>query len=136
MCNNCNNDNSCISEILQVILMLQENAGGCGDACLETCDRAFLGCGITCCSCNTRPIQLYTCCLGNTPLSFPISKTIGETITSSVFRIEKLDGNCATFRVLDVNEDNSLSSTNSFFTINLNCVCSLRCLNDTFIDSI
>lgn len=133
MCNN--SENRCISEILEVILLLQQNSD-CGDACLDTCDRAFLGCGATCISCNTRPVMLYTCCLGNTPLSFPISKNFDETTTSPVFRIEKLDGNCATFRVLSVNEDNTFSATNSFFTINLSCLCSLRCLNDTFVECI
>lgn len=135
MCNNSDSESKCISEILEVILLLQQNAD-CGDACLDTCDRAFLGCGATCISCNTRPVSLYTCCSINNPLSFPISKAFDETVTSSIFRIEKLDGNCATFRVLTLNEDNTLSATNSFFTINLNCVCSLRCLNDTYIDCI
>ena len=27
-------------------------------------------------------------------------------------------------------------TTNSFFTMNLNCVCALRCLNDTFVESV
>lgn|SRR5574344_2683618 len=134
MCNN--NENKCIAEILEVILMLQQNADCCGDACLDTCDRGFLGCGATCISCNTRPVMLYSCCSGSTPLSFPISKVYNEETTSSVFRIEKLDGNCATFRVLSVNEDGTFSATNSFFTINLGCVCSLRCLNDTFVECI
>ncbi len=133
MCNN--NDNKCVIEILEVILLLQQNAD-CGDACLDTCDRAFLGCGTTCISCNTRPVMLYSCSSGSTPLSFPISKSYDETTTSNVFRIEKLDGNCATFRVLTVNDDNTFSATNSFFTINLNCLCVLRCLNDTYVECI
>lgn len=132
----CNNDNKCIAEILEVILMLQQNAECCGDSCLDTCDKAFLGCGTTCITCNTRPVMLYSCCSGSTPLSFPISKDFNEGTTSSVFRIEKLDGNCATFRVLIVNDDNTLSATNSFFTINLGCICSIKCLNDTHIDCI
>lgn len=135
MCNNNNGENKCISEILEVILLLQQNAN-CGDNCLDTCDRAFLSCGVTSISCNTRPVMLYTCCSINNPLSFPISKAFDETVTSPIFRIEKLDGNCATFRVLTLNEDNTLSATNSFFTMNLNCLCSLRCLNDTYIESI
>ena len=35
-----------------------------------------------------------------------------------------------------LNEDGTLSATNSFFTINLNCLCSLRCLNDTYVECI
>lgn len=57
---------------------------------------------------------------------------------SNVFRVEKIDGCCATFRVLAPNPDtadvaNPYVATNSFFTMNLNCVCALRCLNDTFV---
>ncbi|MCM1370324.1 MAG: CotY/CotZ family spore coat protein [Clostridium sp.] len=139
----CNNDNSnecqCINEILKVILILQKNAD-CGTACLDTCDRGFLGCSISTVSCNTRPVMLYTCCGNGTPWSMPIEKEETST-TSSVFRIEKLDGCCATFRVLAPNPDTTQTSipyvtTNSFFTMNLNCVCSIRCLSDTFVECI
>ena len=49
MCNN-NTDNEscrCIAEILTVINVLQQNASCCGESCLDTCDRGFLGCGTT-----------------------------------------------------------------------------------------
>ena len=62
MCNNVENDScKCIAEILTVINILQQNASCCGDCCLDTCDRGFLGCGTTTFNCNTRPITLYTC---------------------------------------------------------------------------
>ena len=134
-CNTCDN---CIADILKVILILQQGANQF-DPCLETCDRGFLG--QQCCpACyNTRPITLYTCCGGNNvSLSMPISKSPTETTTSNVFRVEKLDDCCATFRVLAPNTDTTsifpFVCTNSFFTINLSCVCILRCLEDTFVD--
>ena len=133
MCN-CNGNNN-LCEVLQVILLLQQNAN-CSDACLDSCDRATLGCGTTCVLCNTRPLMLYSCSSGSTPLSFPISRAYDETTTSNIFRIEKLDGNTATFRVLTLNEDGSLSATNSFFTMNLGCLCTLRCMNDTYVETI
>ena len=133
MCN-CNGNNN-LSEVLQVILLLQQNAN-CSDACLDSCDRATLGCGTTCVLCNTRPLMLYSCSSGSTPLSFPISRAYDETTTSNIFRIEKLDGNTATFRVLTLNEDGTLSATNSFFTMNLGCCCVIRCMNDTYVESI
>ena len=148
MCNN-NNDNDscrCISEILTVINILQQNAE-CNDNCLETCDRGFLGCGTTTFNCNTRPVVLYTCCGNGTPWSMPTTRTNvncndeGATC-SNVFRVEKIDGCCATFRVLAENTDDTTSATipfvatNSFFTMNLNCVCALRCLPDTFVECI
>lgn len=131
-CNHCDN---CIADILKVILILQQSVDQL-DSCLETCDRGFLGqqCCPTCY--NTRPIVLYTCGSNGVPLSMPISKLPTETTTSNIFRIEKLDDCCATFRVLTVNSDNSYNATNSFFTINLDCLCSIRCLDDTFIECI
>lgn len=132
-CNHCDN---CIADILKVILILQQGANQL-DSCLETCDRGFLG--QQCCptNYNTRPIVLYTCGSNGTPLSMPISKNPTEVATSSIFRVEKLDDCCATCRVLTVNIDNTTyTATNSFFTINLDCVCCIRCLDDTFIEGV
>ena len=138
MCNNIDNTSceNCIADILKVILLLQQSVCP-NDSCLETCDKGFLGQSCTF-FCNTRPIVLYTCGGGNTPVTMPVSKSPTETVTSSVFRLEKLDGCCATCRVLTPNTDPTTTfpfmATNSFFTINLNCVCSLRCLDDTFVE--
>ena len=143
----CNNENgcSCIAEILSVINVLQQNANCCGDTCLETCDRGFLGCGTTTLGCNTRPVILYTCSGNGTPWSMPTTRenidcTETATSCSNVFRVEKVDGCCATFRVLAPNPDttstNPYVSTNSFFTMNLSCCCCLRCLPDTYIECI
>ena len=131
--NRCDN---CIADILKVILILQESVDQL-DICLETCDRGFLGqqCCTTCY--NTRPISLFTCGSNGVPLSMPISKSPTETATSNIFRVEKLDECCATCRVLTVNADNiTYTATNSFFTINLDCLCSIRCLDDTFIEGV
>lgn len=145
MCNNNNEGCSCIAEILNVINVLQQNASCCGDTCLETCDRGFLGCGATTALCNTRPVILYTCAGNGTPWSMPTTREnidcteTGETC-SNVFRVEKVDGCCATFRVLAPNTDTTSTypyvATNSFFTMNLNCCCVLRCLPDTYVECI
>lgn len=147
MCNNETTDCKCIAEILTVISILQQNANCTGDCCLETCDRGFLGCNVSTIGCNTRPIMLYTCCGNGTPWSMPTTRdnvVCGDdgVTCSNVFRIEKIDGCCATFRVLAENTDPDtvatipFVSTNVFFTMNLNCVCVLRCLPDTFVDVI
>ena len=143
MCNN--NDCRCIADILNTINVLQNNAECC-DNVLDTCDRGFLGCSTTALLCNTRPVMLYTCSGNGTPWSMPITRedvTCGdEGVTcSNVFRIEKIDDCCATFRVLTENPDTTETTipyvaTNSFFTMNLNCVCALRCLNDTYVECI
>ncbi len=150
MCNknNNNNDNNnccqnCVAEILAVILILQQNA--CPENCLDTCDRPALGGGPNCLVCNTRPVMLYTCCGNGVPWSMPTTKenvTCGDTGVecSTVFRVEKLDGNCATFRVLADNPDTTSTlpyiATNSFFTMDLDCCCVIRCLNDTYVDCV
>lgn len=142
MCNN-NENCRCIAEILTTINILQNNAE-CSDSCLDTCDRGFLGCSTSPVRCNTRPVMLYTCCGNGTPWSMPTTKedvTCGDVgvTCSNVFRIEKIDGCCATFRVLARNTepgDVPYVATNSFFTMNLNCCCCLRCLNDTFVECI
>ncbi len=146
--NNCNdNTNNSIAGILKVILSLQQSACG-NEGCLESCDRPILGGGPTCLGCNTRPVMLYTCSGNGTPWSMPITKDSitncsGESVTdtcSTVFRIEKIDGNCCTFRVLAENTDETslypYVSTNSFFTMNANCLCCVRCLNDTYVDGV
>lgn len=150
MCNNNKTESNCIAEILNVILVLQQNA--CPENCLDSCDRPVLGGGPNCLICNTRPIMLYTCGCCGTPWSMPVCKDSNANcnpdnnvervsrVCSDVFRVEKVDGNCCTCRVLQDNPDcNSLNpfvATNSFFTINLDCVCSIRCLSDTFVDCV
>lgn len=142
MCNNNQSESNCVAEILKVILILQQNA--CPENCLDSCDKPMLGGGNNCIICNTRPVMLYTCCGNGVPCSMPVSKDILNcditTNCSSVFRIEKIDDNCATFRVLEPNTDlTSLYpyvATNSFFTMNLSCCCVIRCLNDTYVDCV
>ena len=138
MCDRDETANNCIHEILKTILVLQREAN-VTDCCLDTCDKKCLGCTPSVCFFNTRPITLYMkgCC--NTQLQIPISKLPTETTTSNVFRIEKLDNNCATFRVLVPTVEDEIvtyTATNSFFTINLDCICVLKCLADTFIDTL
>lgn len=143
MCNNNNTDCNCICEILKVILALQQNS--CPGSCLDTCDRPQLGGGATCLACNTRPVILYTCCTESTPLAMPTTRDIAADpsvafTTSRVFRVEKVENNCATFRVLIDNPDTTslypYVATNSFFTMNLDCVCEIKCLNDTFVECV
>ena len=141
-----NNSGNCINEILSIILVLQENA--CPDNCLDTCDRPMLGGGSNCLVCNTRPVMLYTCCGNGTPWSMPISKDVTTNCSSqpiggtcsTVFRVEKIEGNCCTFRVLAENTDPTslypYVTTNSFFTMDCGCLCAIRCLTDTYVDCV
>ena len=148
MCNNNTETNSgnCIAETLKVIQILQQNV--CPESGLDSCDRPMLGGSPNCIVCNTRPIMLYTCAGNGTPFSMPTTKdattdctATGATNCSTVFRVEKVDNNCATFRVLAPNTDqtdvaNPYVATNSFFTIDLGCVCCIKCLTDTYIECV
>ena len=134
-----NTSSNCIAEILNVILVLQQNA--CPDSCLDSCDRPVLGGGPNCLICNTRPIELYTCGSNGTPFAMPTSKDpVSGATTSTVFRVEKVDNNCCTCRVLDTNPDtsslNPYVATNSFFTMDLSCCCAIRCLSDTYVECV
>lgn len=136
------NENSCcIKDILEVINILQNNAERIDDID-NTCNRPFLG-NITnnCVIFNTRPVSFYNC--NNTLITMPYTTVVdGTTVdaTSSVFRVERVEGNAITLRVLAPNPDTTSEflyvATNSFFTITTNCICALRCLNDTFISCI
>lgn len=148
---NCCGTNNSIADILKVILILQQNA--CPESCLDSCDRPMLGRGPNCLICNTRPVMLYTCSGNGCPWSMPVSKDLTTVCSnpqvnncsyecSNVFRVEKLDGNTATFRVLIQNPEESCCNsqpylaTNSFFTMDLSCCCVIRCLNDTYVDCV
>ena len=127
-------NNKNISETLNFIVTLQKNAG-CNDSCIDSsCTRPFLGpVGTTICF-NTRPITLYTCCTGALwEFPYEINGTEG---TSTVFRVENVEGNCATFRVLipnTVGDETTYTLSNSYFTIDLSCVLALQCLPDTYV---
>lgn len=142
-----NTDCKCISDILKVINILQKKADH-HDDCEDICDRKTLG-PTRFAKFNTRPVQLFLCCNnGDEPLLMPITKEpiTGTTCFSNVFRVEKVDDCCATFRVLKpkvrVNAETQLNfdcdeefeATCSFFTLDLKCVCIIRCLDDTFVD--
>lgn len=131
----CQNNCNCISDILNVIYLLQKNCSQCENA-IDSCDKPILG-QFACSNYNTRPVMLYTCnSNGTTAWSMPTTREATPEATSSVFRVEKIDGCCCTFRVLIVNTDGSYTSTDSFFTMNLECVCCMRCLPDTLVEGI
>ena len=127
-----NNSSCCINDILKVINVLQNQAEKVDDI-PATCDRPFLGFvnNSNTFVYNTRPITLYT---ANNDLYEAPYTLNGTTGTSSVFRVEAVEDCCATLRVLAPGEEEgSFVSTDSFFTINLNCVGVIQCLADTLV---
>lgn len=112
----CDNSCNCISQIVEKIICLQRNSYL---SCPEGgCDRPFLGPETLTCY-NTRPLSFYSCSTG----------AIWTVEGSTIFRVESLEGCCCTCRVLNF-ADGVYTSTNTFFTINLDCVCAIKCYSD------
>lgn len=119
MCRNNENEErncNCIGDIICKIIKLQRNSFK--SCCQGGCDKPFLGPDIGECF-NTRPVSFYNCTTGD----------IWTVSDSTIFRLESLEDCCCTCRVL--NFDNGVyTSTNEFFTINLNCVSAIKCHQD------
>ena len=128
---------SCLAETLEKIIKLQNRKEQLQD--LEGCDKPFLGpCPSVACF-NTRPIQFYTC-PDNNLWTFPFLLN-GTSGVSNLFRVESIDGCCVTCRLLTANPNTSQPdvpyvATDSFCTINLNCVGAMKCFQDTFVPCI
>lgn len=127
-----NNENNCLANILKVIETLQNNIEKL-DNISNSCTRPFLGFN-TIQPFNTRLVTLYRC--NNTPITLSYRNDAGELLTTSIFRIQKVSCNTVTVLLLEDNGDGTYTSTNSYATINLKCVCAIQCLGDTTIANI
>lgn len=136
--NNRRDDCGCIGEVLSLIVKLQNCTEDC-ELANNGCDKPFLGPTPSLICFNTRPVQLFRCLDGEAwTLPYTFNGTTGE---SNIFRVENVDGCCATCRILIPNPDTTIATSpyvasDSFFTINLNCVGALRCLSDVFVQNI
>lgn len=122
---NCEN----IKDILSFIVTLQRNSL-CPDFDCEGCTRPFLG-PSSLISFNTRPVQ-FVCCQSEELWEVPYILN-GTNGSSTTFRVENVECNCATFRVLAPAEEGSTCPyvlTNSYFTLDIDCILALQCLND------
>lgn len=131
-----NNLTNCIAKILNVINVLQNSADKteCQD---NTCVKPYLG-PITNTLCfNTRPIVLYRC--DNTPIALEYTDSNGTTQTTNVFRVENVSDNSVGVLLLSENttgDTTTYNNTNTYATINLGCICAIRCLADTIVDNV
>ena len=124
----CNNSGNCISEILEKILLLQR----INNNKINGCNKPFLG-ELETQGANTRPINIYSCCTGNIwTMPYNYNGTVGE---STAFRIESINENCATFRIL-IPTDDGYTATDNYFTIDLKNVSCIKCLQDSLISNI
>ncbi len=126
------NKENCLANILKVINVLQNNAEKLD--CNYSCTRPFLG-DITNNPCfNTRLVTLYRC--DNSLVTLPYTLN-GVTDETNVFRIENVTDNSVT--VLLLGDDGSQTyniNTNTYATINLGCICAVRCIGDTTITNV
>jgi len=94
---------------------------------------------------NTRPLEIYThddrawfCPVDR---ENPCCKAEGEARTC-IMRVEKVEGDCATFRALkhhghechDANNRHKFEQTDSFITIKIADIAAIRCLRDCFVN--
>lgn len=134
-----NESNCCFTKTLKLIDILQRSSEQ--EECFDnTCSRPFLGVNIPSLCFNTRPVTFYGC--NNNLITVNYTTVInGETLTgeSGIFRVEKVEDGCLTVSVLIPNPDTADTlrpyiTTRNTATINLSCVCVLKCLPDTIVD--
>ncbi len=120
----CLENNNHLLDILRLINNLQRSVSNVDIN--NNCLRPLLG--LNPLQYNTRPVTFYLC---NNDL-LTVSYTSGTTTqTSSVFRVENVTNKCVTLRLLALQEDGTYTNTNEFATINIDCICAIRCLADT-----
>ena len=118
-------EGSCLKNLLKLINILQTNSTPSID---EGCERPFLGPITNSINYNTRVITLY-----NRQGSL-ITPSYGDS-TSPYLRVESVGDNSAIFRILSLS-DGTYSSTNTYITINLGCICAIQCLDDVLVENL
>ena len=126
------NNQNCLAKILEVINVLQNNAE---DKCdiNNSCTRPFLGDLPTVTCFNTRLITLYRCDNSLVTLPYTID---GAENTTTIFRVENVGNDAVLVRLIQDNGDGTYTNTNTFATINLGCICAIRCIGDTTISNV
>lgn len=123
--------NRCIKNLLRFINVLQRNS--VDRVCLEDCcTKPYLGPTINGVCYNTRVISLYNC-QGNLFTSEYL--TDGVLATSSTFRIQDIQDDCCTLLILS-NNNGVYSSTGQCVTVDIGCICAVKCLSDEQISNL
>lgn len=123
------NKGNCLVNILKVINVIQNNAEKLD--CNYSCTRPFLGEVNNNICFNTRQVTFYRCDNTLVTLPYTLNGVIGET---TVFRVESVNDNSVTVLLLADNGDGIYNvNTNTYATINLGCICAIRCIGDTTV---
>ena len=82
--------------------------------------------------------MLYKC--DNSPITLDYTNASGTSETTNVYRVESVTNDSVGVLLLnsttDANGNTTYENTNTYATINLDCVCAIRCLNDTIVNNI
>lgn len=125
-------NNNCLANILKVINVLQNNSS---DDCNinNSCTKPFLGDFPTIQCFNTRLITLYRC--DNSLVTLPYTFD-GVSDTTTIFRVQNVGCDSVTVLLIRDNGDGTYTNTNTYATINLGCICAIRCIGDTTIANV
>ena len=72
---------------------------------------------------NTKPISIYNSCG-----LFAASLDSANTTTTTLFRIEELNGDTVVLRLLQ-NTDGVITCTDLTIVYNINCICAIQCFD-------
>lgn len=121
--------NNCIKNLLKFIWVLQNNSTDISCE-INDCTKPFLGPSIFTDCYNTRVVTLYN---KNGDLFTGFFNNGNGLMTSPYFRVQSVDDNCCTLLLLN-NVDNTFESTRQTMTVNLNCICAVKCIEDVSIN--
>ncbi len=121
------NNENCLANILKAINAIQNNTKKV--ECNNTCTRPILGEIPNTCF-NTRLVTFYRC--DNSLIALPYELNDIENKTT-IFRIMNVSKNSVNVLLIQDNGDGTYANTNTFATLNLGCICAIRCIGDTTI---
>ena len=124
--------NSCIKNLLKFICLLQRNS--LNTCALDGgCTRPFLGPIINNTCYNTRVITLYK--RNGEIFEATYTDQNGNLNTSSLFRVNDVHHDCCTLLILNENNGEYIS-TGEYVTINIGCICAIKCLEDVVVENL
>lgn len=125
--------NRCIKNLLKLICLLQNNSIN-NFPMNEGCIKPFLGPNINSICYNTRVITLYK--KNGEIFSSSYIDSNNNPNSSSFFRVSNVTDDCCTLLILSLSSENEYISTNQYVTVNLNCICAIKCLEDVKINNL
>ena len=126
------NKEYCLANILKVINVLQNNAEENCDV-NNSCTRPFLGNIPEVVCFNTRLVTFYRC--DNSLVTLPYTLNDVQD-TTTIYRVQSVSNNAVTVLLVRDNGDGTYTNTNTFATINLACICAIRCVGDITLNNV